>query len=770
MSLSSDLISQFVKVTKDKKKVPSESTVYGTTVSRDGVMYVQLDGSDQLTPVSNTTNIPDEGERVMVLIKNHTATVTGNLTSPSARIVTDANGNQTIEGLNVDELIDEITEFEIIIADKVSTSELEVERGRIDVLISDNVTIRQRITANEGDIDTLQAGFVTVTAKLTATDASIDNLETTKLDVTVADAKFATIEELDATNVDIHNLESTYADFVIATTDDLSAIRGSISILDADKLSASEAEVLYANIDFSNIGSAAIEQFFSKSGLIENVVVGDGTVTGHLVGVTISGDLIEGNTVKAEKLVIKGTDGLYYKLNTDGMTTEAQQTDQNSLNGSIIKAKSITATKISVSDLVAFGATIGGFKITNNSIYSGAKSTATNTTRGIYMDTDGQMAFGDSDNFIKYYKDSNGLYRLEVSASSMLLGSSRKSVETSINEATTKATNAQKSIDNLEVGGRNYLVGSEVEQYTDTATRAEFLKTTFDLAPFFDQNGLIEVTLSFDIYAPVPGNVMVYCQNGSGSRYAFTKNVSVTTEWERHSVTFTPTGPDDTFTESYLAFYGTYDSGVIPHVRKLKLEKGNKATDWTLAPEDMATAVDVNEANSIAEDAQKRVAAAEALIEVLSESISMLVTDGSGASLMTQTENGWTFSTAELQAVVDRISDGIGDLTGDVDNVNNAVSILQQSVDDLGELSKYVKIGTYEDEPCIELGEGDSDFKLIITNTRIMFMEGTGVPAYINNQSLYIRKAVVEEELQQGGFVWKVRSNGNLGLVWKGEA
>ena len=83
-------------------------------------------------------------------------------------------------------------------------------------------------------------------------------------------------------------------------------------------------------------------------------------------------------------------------------------------------------------------------------------------------------------------------------------------------------------------------------------------------------------------------------------------------------------------------------------------------------------------------------------------------------------------------------------------------------------IAEYVKISTYEDEPCIELGEADSDFKMRITNTQIVFMEGSGVVAHITNQSLHIKKAVVEEELQQGGFVWKARANGNLGLIWKG--
>ena len=93
----------------------------------------------------------------------------------------------------------------------------------------------------------------------------------------------------------------------------------------------------------------------------------------------------------------------------------------------------------------------------------------------------------------------------------------------------------------------------------------------------------------------------------------------------------------------------------------------------------------------------------------------------------------------------------------------------QYSIADLGQLGEYIHIGVYEGEPCIELGENDSDFRLIITNTRIMFMEGTDLPAYINNKSLHIKKAVIEEELHQGGFMWKIRSNGHMGLVWKGE-
>jgi hypothetical protein len=166
-----------------------------------------------------------------------------------------------------------------------------------------------------------------------------------------------------------------------------------------------------------------MEYFYSQSGLIEDITIGDTTITGKLVGVTISGDLIEGNTIVAEKLVIKGDDGLYYKLNTDGVVVEEEQTDYNSLNGQIIKAQSITASKIAVDDLVAFDATIGGFNITDHSIYSGVKESVNNTTRGIYLDNDGQIAIGDDSNFLRYYRTQNGAYKLEISAESVVFNS-----------------------------------------------------------------------------------------------------------------------------------------------------------------------------------------------------------------------------------------------------------------------------------------------------------------------------------------------------------
>lgn len=434
MELSSDLVSQFVQITKEDKQ-NKETTVYGTIVEYNGGKYVRLDGSELLTPISSTADAID-GERVLIMIKNHTAIVTGNISSPSARIGTVREVEQ-----KADDASSRISEFEIVIADKVSVERLEAEVARIDSLVTDNVKIKGRLDAAEASIGDLTADNVDINGRLEAQQAIINDLEAKKLDAEIADITYATIENLEATNAQVNNLEATYGEFQALTTEKFSAVDASIQNLEATKLTAQDIEGRFANIDFSNIGKAAIEAFYAKSGLIDDLVVGDGTITGTLVGVTIKGDLIEGGTIVADKLVIKGSDGLYYKLNTDGVTTEAEQTEYNSLNGSIITAQSITATKIAVDDLVAFDATIGGFNITDSSIYSGVKESVDNTTRGIYLDDNGQAAFGDSNNFLKYYRDQNGNYKLDLSASSIRFSTSGKSVEDALSDVE-DATNA----------------------------------------------------------------------------------------------------------------------------------------------------------------------------------------------------------------------------------------------------------------------------------------------------------------------------------------
>ena len=457
MGLSSELISQLVKVTQNNEPKDKDNSAYGTVMIINGQKYVKLDGSDLLTPVTSTVAV-DNGDRVLVEIRNHSATVTGSTSSPSA------------SDKKVTEIGSKISDFEIVIADKVSTKEFDAQVGRINELTADNVTIKETLTANKASIDKLTAKDAEITGTLEANKAKIDDLEAKKLDAEIADIKYASIDNLEATNANLRNLKSDYAEFEKTTTGELEATNAKINNLDT----------IYANVDFSNIGKAAIEQFYATSGIIKDLVVGDQTITGELVGVTINGDLIKGDTIVADKLVIKGSDGLYYKLNTDGITTEAEQTEYNSLNGQIIQAKSITATKIDVKDLVAFGATIGGFNIGQDSIFSGVKESIDSKIRGLYMDNDGQIAIGDSNNYIKYFKDTDGTYRLKISAASLEFNTSGSGGDESTNFEEV-INNLDKKIDEMkdEVLVNLYISSSKGQVFKNNAVSTTLSVTIF---------------------------------------------------------------------------------------------------------------------------------------------------------------------------------------------------------------------------------------------------------------------------------------------------
>ena len=443
MPLSENLKDQFAKmVNAGNPKENTDNTVYGTVkVYSDGTKAVVLDGSNIATPFETVTDAED-GDRVTVTIRNHKAVVTGNLSSPAAR--TDAVKTNS----------EKIGEFNTVLSNKVDTDELDAQVGRIDTLESDNATIKQKLSASEGEFKEIKTKQLEVEEKVTAAEAEIKTIKSDKIDATVVESEYTKTKVFDALAGTVGTLNGDFSNFKNTTTEKLDAHKADIDELNTKKLNSEDADLKYANIDFTNIGTAAMEHFYAQSGLIKNVVVGDQTITGELIGVTIKGDLIEGNTVVADKLVIKGEDGLYYKLNTDGITTETEQTDYNSINGQVIRAKSVTASKIDVKDLVAFDATIAGFKIDDNAIHSIGKESATSGVRGIYLGKDGQMAVGDGNHYIKYYKDTDGSFKLAISAESMEF-SSGTSVKDAIDNINNKVDDI-KSIKNTTV---TYQVG-----------------------------------------------------------------------------------------------------------------------------------------------------------------------------------------------------------------------------------------------------------------------------------------------------------------------
>lgn len=153
MILPSNLISDFVKATKDKPAQPRESVLYGTIQSDTG--YVQLDGSTVLTPIENKAVIAKEGDRVTVTIKDHKAIVTGNIASPAAR------------------------EKDTLKIDDLNAVNIEISNIKTDITLlkTSNATIENTLESHTESIKTLTAENKTINETLTDVLKQIQDLK-----------------------------------------------------------------------------------------------------------------------------------------------------------------------------------------------------------------------------------------------------------------------------------------------------------------------------------------------------------------------------------------------------------------------------------------------------------------------------------------------------------------------------------------------------------------------------------------------------------------
>ena len=214
MVLSEELVANFVKSTNDKKTTSSEATVYGTVKIEGDKKYVQIDGSSIKTPVNTTSDISD-GDRVIVLIKNHEATIIGNVSSPSAKnaSVSDQYNSlqQQIDALSP-ESISELTQTvnnnkNNITRLQESYNQANTALGVINGTVS---SINNKISSIEQSIGTAETNIFNLQTNVTNLQTNVTNLQTnvTNLQTNVTNL------QTDVTNLqtDVTNLQASIKD------------------------------------------------------------------------------------------------------------------------------------------------------------------------------------------------------------------------------------------------------------------------------------------------------------------------------------------------------------------------------------------------------------------------------------------------------------------------------------------------------------------------------------------------------------------------------
>lgn len=154
------------------------------------------------------------------------------------------------------------------------------------------------------------------------------------------------------------------------------------------------------------------------------------------------------------------------------------------------------------------------------------------------------------------------------------------------------AYEAQNNFDNLEIGGRNYILNSKEEFVITIPNDVTYAFTSKNISSALMNldKDTKEFTFSFDAYCESEDTpwLQVYLRGTSNNVMQYLNINKPTTEWKRYSVT--QSIKSDKTVEDVVNIYfrveGEHNSKI--HFRNTKCEVGNHATDWTPAPEDEA--------------------------------------------------------------------------------------------------------------------------------------------------------------------------------------
>lgn len=294
-------------------------------------------------------------------------------------------------------------------------------------------------------------------------------------------------------------------------------------------------------------------------------------------------------------------------------------------------------------------------------------------------------------------------------------------------------------VGSVSVGGRNLLIGlSEIYVYQGTS---EFLRTA-DLAPVIDKYGLVQYTLSFDAKVAVAGNVQVYMQNGAGSRYSgLMAKIDMTTDWKRYSITFTPTNSNLSLTQSFLALFGTYGTGVIPNIKRIKVEQGNIATDYSQAPEDIDAKIDSNQAltqaQMLALEERSALARDNAIAEAMKNTIS---------EVEAKWQTWYNLNTADEKQKV----------ANDIASLFERVAKFEQNLGEASARFEFINNETLIGEEGVAIGDKEGKAKLFLSNDSISFVTNGVAQMTLTGDTLTIKNGLFTERIQIGNYVEEV--------------
>lgn len=205
-------------------------------------------------------------------------------------------------------------------------------------------------------------------------------------------------------------------------------------------------------------------------------------------------------------------------------------------------------------------------------------------------------------------------------------------------------------------------------------------------------------------------------------------------------------------TAASIQFYNSnanVEASFTARFKNVKLELGNKATDWTPAPEDVD--------NAINEERITRQSAIETKANEITSKVSETYVSNSAfehyqntvSSQFTQTKKDFTWS------INQSVTDAKNEMSGQINSVNGRVNGLKQTTDNVNNYMSF-------DNDGLTLGKSDSAFKTKITNQEWSIQKNRAKVTYINDQTMYITDGQFTQSLKIGNFGFVPRANGSL--------
>ena len=393
MSLSSDLASQFAKVTNDSSRNTNGTKLYGTITMLGEVPHVKLDGTEELTPISRTVEVA-EGDRVEVMIANHSATVTGNLTDPSIGIIRAGNLEskitQTAEQIQL-----QVSDLEKKLDSKITQTATEIrsEVSDLDGRFSENITtvengirndmanslasMSDTLTGLSNDLtglgedltgleESTNSSISTINASIESITLNVSNLDS-KITQTAAEIRSEVSAEVTDLNATIVNTETGIRDTISAEVASLdSKITQTATSIQTDV--SAKFETVDGEIEKFSTFKQTVEGF-SFMGTGGTVKISGGDI--NLTGAISFSDLSDATTKQQEIDAISSTANSALSTATSAASTaNSALSTANSAASDASDAYDAASSAQSVAKSIANGSYLKGTFINGKKISS----------------------------------------------------------------------------------------------------------------------------------------------------------------------------------------------------------------------------------------------------------------------------------------------------------------------------------------------------------------------------------------------------------------